>query len=166
MPVKGFKEFLAEVEADRAAGNLHERVAVYHFATVDLIASAILTSLLMEALPRVDLGKGRSIMFHKAHVPGTEDHLHFLVKGSKIAAINKSGAAHDRSQGVELQKWAINGARQHYPDFNIPDDGLIEQLYSDDQARLLVESANGQNDRVARAAQLLAVTRAIEVLRQ
>jgi len=162
--IKGFREFLSDVEAEEQAkvARGHGRLAIYHVSTDDLVASTLLKALLMEALPRIDLGKGRSILFHKAHVPDTEDHLHFLVKGRKFAAINKSGTAHDQSHGVQLQRWAINGARQHYSDFKLPPDGLIEQLYSDDQAQLLVESAGGFTDGVSGAAQTFALTMALK----
>ena len=79
-------------------------------------------------------------MHHKAHVPNTQDHLHFRVKGTNIAAINKDGSAHDRSHGVQLQKWALDGMKQHYPGFRRPDDGLIESIFAED-AVLLTEAA-------------------------
>lgn len=157
--MKSFRTYINEIDAAQSIP--HERLAIYHLATEDLVARAILGALLMEALPSVDLGKGRSIMFHKAHVPGTQDHLHFLVKGQKFAAINKDGSAHDRSHGVQLQRWAIDGAQQHYQGFSLPKDGLIEQLYSDDATQVLTEAA-GFAERISPALQLAALSEALK----
>lgn len=132
--IKGFKEYLAEQE-----GSI--RTVFYHFETTDRVAEVVIRLLLNEAKPYVDLGKGRAILHHKAHIPNTQDHLHFRVKGTNIAAINKDGSAHDKSHGVELQKWATDGAKKHYPDFHVPKDGLIESIFSDDTA-LLTETTN------------------------
>jgi hypothetical protein len=112
---------------------------IYHFETADRVAEVIVRLLLNEAKPFVDLGKGRAILHHKAHIPNTQDHLHFRVKGTNIAAINKDGSAHDKSHGIELQKWATVGAKKHYPDFKIPKDGLIESIFADD-ASVLIEA--------------------------
>ncbi len=107
---------------------LHQRMVIYHFEESDVVAQAIVRLLLNEEKPSVDLGKGRSILFHTAHVPTGEEHLHFRVKGKNIAAINKSGTAHDKSHGVKLQRWALDGMEQHYPDFKRPVDGVVECL--------------------------------------
>lgn len=107
---------------------LHQRMVIYHFEQSDEVAETIVRLLLNEEKPSVDLGKGRRILFHIAHVPTGEDHLHFRVKGKNIAAINKSGTAHDKSHGVKLQRWALDGMEQHYPGFKRPVDGVIECL--------------------------------------
>lgn len=137
--IKGFKEHLAEVEEQRITCTVF-----YHFDTSDRVAEVVIRLLLNEAKPYVDLGKGRAIMHHKAHVPNTQDHLHFRVKGTNIAAINKDGSAHDKSHGVQLQKWATDGARQHYPDFHIPDGGLIESIFAEDAVLLTEAQDHGQ----------------------
>lgn len=133
-PVKSFKDFLY----DATSGNRDVNV-IYHFETADRVAEVIVRLLLNEAKPYIDLGKGRAILHHKAHIPNTQDHLHFRVKGTNIAAFNKDGSAHDKSHGIQLQKWATDGAKKHYPDFNIPTDGLIESIFSDN-ASLLIEA--------------------------
>ena len=135
--IKGFKEHLAEVEGST-------RTVFYHFETTDRVAEVLIRLLLNEAKPYVDLGKGRAILHHKAHIPNTLDHLHFRVHGTNIAAINKDGSAHDKSHGVTLQKWATDGAKKHYPDFHIPKAGLIESIFSDDAALLTEATDHGQ----------------------
>ncbi len=106
----------------------HVKCVFYHFDPEDSVADTVVRLLLNEEKPAVELSKGRSILFHKAHVPSTQDHLHFLVKGANIAAVNKDGTAHDRSHGIQLQRWAMDGAKKHYPDFKIPKTGIIESL--------------------------------------
>lgn len=135
--MKGFKEYLGEVEGTT-------RTVFYHFETTDRVAEVVIRLLLNEAKPYVDLGKGRAILHHNAHIPNTQDHLHFRVKGTNIAAINKDGSAHDKSHGVTLQKWATDGAKRYYPDFHIPKDGLIESIFSDDAALLIEAKDCGQ----------------------
>jgi hypothetical protein len=148
--MKSFKEFLRWRKVPS------EKLVIYHFDQDDPIAEFIVRALLNEHRSSVDLGKGRSILCHKAHVPNTEDHLHFLVKGAKIAAINKSGSAHDGSHGAELQRWALDGMRQYYPNFTVPPEGLIEALMGESPSRLLTEAFDLKEVRVARADRLLA----------
>jgi hypothetical protein len=138
--IKSFREFMEIVDN---AENPPLHLAIYHLATEDADAVRTLDGLLNEAKAYVDLGKGRSIMFHKAHVPDGEDHIHFRVKGANIAALNQSGTAHDRSHGIKLQRWALDGAAAHYPDFVLPEDGLIEALIGDPHVTFLGESHAG-----------------------
>lgn len=152
--VKGFRKYIDAVE-----GKTQARYAIYHYATGDQVAELVLNELLNEAKQYVDLGKGRSIMFHKAHIPDGQDHLHFRVDGAKIAAVNKDGSAHDRSHGVQLQRWAMDGAKSHYPDFKLPKDGLIEQLHMPRDQTLLLEDME-RRVLVPAADQLLAVVKA------
>ncbi|KQI72390.1 hypothetical protein AN191_09805 [Loktanella sp. 5RATIMAR09] len=123
--LKTLKDYISEVEA-RKNDERPETVVFYHFDETDRTAEVVIRLLLNEAKPRVDLGKGRAIIHHKAHIPNNQDHLHFEVKGTRFAAINKDGTAHDRSHGIKLQRWAVDGASKHYPDFRVPKDGLIE----------------------------------------
>jgi hypothetical protein len=155
--MKSFKEFLEFVGSRKTPS---EKLVIYHFYKDDPIAEFIVRALLNEQCPSVDLGRGRSILFHKAHVPNTEDHLHFLVKGAKIAAINKSGSAHDRSHGVRLQRWALDGMKQYYPDFTVPPEGLIEALMDESSSHLLTEAFDPQEVLVPRAVRFLAEQKA------
>ena len=139
-------------------GSDREPKVFYHFDTDDLVAEFVVQALLAEARPSVDLGKGRSIIFHRANVPGVQDHLHFRVRGANIAAVNKDGTAHDRSHGVQLQRWAIDGAKEHYPGIKVPKSGLIEAL-ADSGIQTLTES-NASGVLISPAAMLTAVTKA------
>jgi hypothetical protein len=135
--IKSFKEYLAESEGST-------RTVFYHFEIEDRVAEVVIRLLLNEAKPYVDLGHGRAILHHKAHIPSTQDHLHFRVQGTNIAAINKDGSAHDKSHGLTLQKWATDGAKKHYPDFHIPKDGLIESIFSSGAALLTEGTVHGR----------------------
>ena len=137
-------------------------IAIYHYDASDLVAEIILSSLLNEAKKLADLGAGKRIAFHKAHVPNGQDHLHFLVKGASIYAINQDGSAHDQSHGVTMQKWAIIGAQKHYPAFTMPKDGLIECLF-ERQSVLLLEDASSQ-PLIAPALRTIALQKAIEII--
>jgi hypothetical protein len=143
MPSK-LREIMKAIEEARNPPGL----VIYHFDTGDALAELILTAMLNEAKSVVDLGKGRSIMFHKAHAAGGQDHLHFRVKGSNIAAVNADGTAHDRSHGIQLQRWALDGAKAHYPQIRMPKDGLIEQLIATDRQLLNEEETGPLLDRV------------------
>jgi hypothetical protein len=152
---RAFREYLSGVEAKS-----HERFVFYHFDPADRVAEVVIRLLLNEEKPSVELGKGRSILFHKAHVLNTQDHLHFQVKGAKIAAVNKDGTAHDQSHGFKLQKWAMEGAAKHYPDFKIPKDRIIEQLMAEPGNQVLNEGFVGGDINIPLAIQTLALVKA------
>jgi hypothetical protein len=137
--IKSFKEYLAETVADSAP------FAFYHFVSGDAVAATLLESLLNEGTKTHNLGKGRAIKYHTAHVPGGQDHVHFLVKGHKVTALNRDGSAHDQSHGHQLLRWQIDGLQKHYTSFVIPKDGLIEQLLGLRDSVLLSESAEDDN---------------------
>ena len=109
----------------------------------------------------MDLGQGKSIVHQKEHIPDGQDHLHFKVKSRSVYAVNKDGTAHDRSHGKKMQRWALDGAKTCYPDFKMPDNGLIEEVLANERAELLAESSGesevliSQEDR--REAALVAV---------
>ncbi len=108
-----------------------EKYALYYFDRNDAIAEIVIRLLLNEDRKSVDIGKQMCALFHKAHIPDGEDHLHFLVKGHKIASINKNGTVNDKGHGTTLLRLALNNAASHYPGFKKPRDGLIEQLMAD-----------------------------------
>ena len=133
---------VAEILGEVIRRKSRPKLAIYHFDSEDLIAPIIIRALLCEALPSVDLGKGRSIIFHKAHTGEGQDHLHFRVKGATISSVNRDGSAHDRSHGIQLQRWATDGAKAHYPGMKMPPKGLIEQLVIEpDASQFLTEGA-------------------------
>lgn len=84
------------------------------------------------------------------------------MKGAKIAAVNADGSAHDRSHGIQLQRWALDGAAKHYPDFRMPKDGLIEGLLAGSEPSLLLEGTHAEDILVSQAERLLAIAQAIK----
>ena len=164
-----WKEIVTPVEANEAlppGGGFHERLVIYHFSPADEHAQAVIEQLLSEEKKYVDVGKGRALMFHKAHVPNTDDHLHFVVKGAKVAALNKDGTAHDQSHGFQMQKWAIDGIKKHYPGFTIPKEGLIEQIMGKPEAGILNEGFTAGEILMPKANLVLAMVAIQEALAQ
>lgn len=157
--MKTYKQYLAETEAKKAPP---EKYVFVHFDENDYEAELVAYRLLGEAKKEVDLGKGRKIYFHKAHIPNTEDHLHFYVKGSKAFALNQSGTAHDRSHGVQMANWAVDAVKKHYPQFTIPKKGLIEHLLADQSGGMLCESDGKQRILVSKSEMITAITVAVQ----
>ncbi|MBV1825552.1 hypothetical protein [Komagataeibacter oboediens] len=135
----------------------------FHFDDEDVLAKLILSSILTEDKKKVDLKAGKCIYYHRAHVPGTQDHLHFYQKGSKLFALNRDGTAHDKNHGVQIPNWAQQGIKTHYPDFTIPLDGLIESLAGSKEKNLLLENKDENNvlvppDVISRAEEIIKST--------
>jgi hypothetical protein len=130
------------------AENRNEVLVFYHFEEGDNAAEMIVRLILNEEKASVDLGQGRRMLFHKARVPNTQDHIHFQVKGANIAALNKDGTAHDRSHGIQLQKWALDSMATHYPNFRRPKDGIIESLAEVTKATDLQVITEGFEERI------------------
>jgi hypothetical protein len=116
---------------------------LHHFDPADVDARDFVRLYLVEGGRTFDLGQGRAVMFHRAHVPSGQDHLHFLIKRDKLYALNRDGTAHDASHGRQMHRWAMDAVRSRYPDFQLPPQGLIESMLI--QASLLVE-ASGQQE--------------------
>jgi hypothetical protein len=133
MTMKSFKRFLR----DQSSG-----FVIYHYDTDDAEARKLIQEVLTEEKKSVELGRGKSIVHHKAHIPDGQDHLHFQVKGSNVYAVNKDGTAHDRSHGKQMQRWTLDGAALHYPGFKMPKDGLTEEILANGKAELLTESGH------------------------
>ncbi|WP_372786001.1 hypothetical protein [Phenylobacterium sp.] len=112
---------------------------VHHFSTDDAEANAAV-HYLEESGRRFDLGQGRSILFHRAHVPNTQDHVHFVQDGRKLYALNRDGTAHDASHGKQMHRWAMDAVKDRYQDFVIPKAGLIEAMFN--QVGVLIETAS------------------------
>lgn len=148
--MKGLIKRLREIEQGA------DHYVYYHYSSDDALAEFIVTNLLREAKEYVDLGKGRSLMFHKAHDGQGQDHVHFCVKKAKVYAINQDGTAHDRSHGVKMQRWALDGLEKNYPEFKRPKDGLIEALLAGPSGPMLTEGAGAADVLVPPEVQALA----------
>lgn len=150
---RGFRDYLARMDAT----SRQPVFAFYHVAGDDVLAKFILGNMLKEDRRHVDLGKGREIFFHSAHVEPGQDHLHFRQNGAKLYAVNRDGTAHDASHGKLMARWAREGMRDNYPGFTVPKDGLIEALFDAPGGTLLLEDgAAGSNVIVPRTLQRLA----------
>ena len=116
---------------------------LHHFVKADADAQDFVRRYLVEGGRTFDLGQGRAVMFHRGHVPNSQDHLHFLLNGQKLYALNRNGTAHDASHGLQMHRWAMDAVRNRYPDFKLPSRGLIESMLM--EGSLLVE-ANDQRE--------------------
>ena len=72
------------------------------------------------------IGGTYTAQLHKAHTPQSQDHLHIYSKKNQLLALNKDGSAHDRSHGTRTPNKVADALRQHYPDFVLPPDNIIE----------------------------------------
>lgn len=107
---------------------------VYAALTVDKYTIVIYTqgemnSLLTEAQPKgVPLVGVYSYRKDPPHIPSGQYHLHLFMKQNQIFAINKDGTAHDRSHGAQIPKKVADALRKEFPDWTIPESGLIESF--------------------------------------
>ena len=74
------------------------------------------------------IGGKYSAIKHPPHTSKGEYHIHIYDKGKEIGSINQSGSTHDSWHGKKIPKKAAEGLRKHFPQFNIPEDGLLESL--------------------------------------
>ena len=112
-------------------------VLVFHYFSEDDDVAVSHLRYLVESGRSYDMGKGRAVLFHRAHIPQTQDHLHFLQKGNKLYALNRDGTAHDASHGKQMHGWAMDAVKQ-FPGFQLPPRGLIESQFDD--AETLVQA--------------------------
>jgi hypothetical protein len=113
---------------------------LFHYREADAVAADRVRTYLVEGGKLILLGQGRAVRFDRAHVPGGQDHLHFLQKGDNLYALNRDGTAHDKSHGVQMFNWSIDHIQKTYPDWTIPKDGLIEAMLDRGEKSYLVEA--------------------------
>jgi len=93
-------------------------------------------SKLLQEARRQNIGKGYSISFDRntySFADTAKDHLHFLLNGQKIGAVNRDGTAHDKSHGVRIPNHMADYIRSKYPDFQIRPDNMIEGVSDQDE---------------------------------
>ena len=75
---------------------------------------------------RISIGRGYSVEKHSPHTSENQYHLHLYRKQNQLLAINKDGTAHDQSHGLEIPKYPLGYLRKNFPEFDIPENGIIE----------------------------------------
>ena len=123
------KEFLIELEE-----------FVLHVYCDDLDARIILHEAKHRGIP---IGGPYSAQYHTAHTTRSQVHIHIYYKNNQLFALNKDGSAHDRTHGFPIPNKVVKGIRQHFPDFQIPPDQIIECATLEDEATLITESCLG-----------------------
>ena len=132
--VRALLDKLAQIE------HMHEVYVFFHYDEHDVIAKRAVRQYLCEGGKTLQLGKGRSVRFDRAHVPGGQDHLHFLQKGNNLFALNRDGTAHDRSHGIQMAKWTMDYIKTNHPEWTVPKNGLIEAMLARDEKTYLIEA--------------------------
>ncbi len=139
-----------------------EKFVFFHFKSDDTVARFILAHLLVEDCKYVDLGKGREVFYHTAHVPPGQDHLHFYQNDSKLYALNRDGTAHDASHGKVMAGWARDAVKDNYPGFTLPQGGLIEAFADTGRTTLLLEEPGRQPVLLDKETQNLSEAKALQ----
>jgi len=75
-----------------------------------------------------ELIKHYSANSHKGHIPGALDHLHIYAGQTQIAAINIDGSGHDGFSGTKLPNKVVKAISAKFPEFNIPDNNILESI--------------------------------------
>ena len=123
-----FKEFMRKSERP---------VIVLHiFDEGDADALAFVSRYLIEGGRTYSIGKGYSAVFHRAHTPGTQNHLHFYLKQNHLYSINQDGTAHDASHGLKMHRQATKWISKEFPNFTVPPKGIIESMFDPIQPRM------------------------------
>ncbi len=85
--------------------------------------------MLNESLQGKNLVGGYTYDLHHPHNSSGEYHIHLRHKGNEILAMNKvSGMAHDGYHGVRIPNKAYKALRNQYPDWNWPENQILESL--------------------------------------
>lgn len=134
---KSLKQFLAQSEQQKPCFIFH------HHRANDSEAAEFLRMFLTEG-KTIRLAGGKAAVFHRAHTPSTQDHLHFYLKQNQLYAINKDGTAHDASHGLKLHNWAVDLVKSEYPNFKIPPTNVIESMFAAGYQLIVEASARRQ----------------------
>lgn len=74
--------------------------------------------------------KGYSIREDPPHTSKSLRHVHIMKKRNQFAALNLDGTAHDGYHNVRLPNYICQVLTQFYPDFKVPENGIIEAYIS------------------------------------
>jgi len=138
--VTRLRKYLDEVKNEGTEHVTNSIMIFAYFETNDAVANAVVRHYLVEGGKTFNLGRGYKAAFHRAHVPGAKDHLHFSLRGKDLYSINRDGTAHDASHGQKLHNQVVDGMKALFPDFTLPPNNIIES-YLKTSAKFLVEAA-------------------------
>lgn len=74
-------------------------------------------------------------VYHKAHIPDGQDHIHVHQRNNQLFALNVDGTAHDNSHGTRIPNRIADGLRRHFPDVTLPPNNFIESVDNNVQTR-------------------------------
>ena len=98
--IKNFSEFNQDQEAEKFLIEINKTASTLIFENNDKFSESIAEQLLKEG-KTYNINKRYSIRYDLAHVAGQKDHLHFMVKGHEIGAMNIDKTP---SHGTNLSK--------------------------------------------------------------
>lgn len=82
---------------------------------------------------------------HAGHTAAGQEHLHVYLKQNQIFSLNKDGTAHDKSHGVRIPNRVADAIRELFPDFDLPEDNLIETIAKDEDLIKRINEALGKD---------------------
>lgn len=74
----------------------------------------------------LELRKGYSLRKDSPHTPKGQPHIHLYHRNNEILAVNMDNSGHDGSHGYIIPKYPLEYIRKNFPEFNIPENGVIE----------------------------------------
>ena len=86
-----------------------------------------------------NIGSGYSIRFDRSHayVDPNRDHIHVYKKGNHLAAVNRDGSGHDGHHGKRIPSKVADFISREFPDFELPDDNILEWCELEQQAMII-----------------------------
>jgi hypothetical protein len=74
------------------------------------------------------IGGPYSARLDRSAAPGGEADLHVFMEGTQLFAMYSDGARKHGKPGYRIPNRFAKGIHQHFPNFQLPDDGILETL--------------------------------------
>jgi hypothetical protein len=74
------------------------------------------------------IGGPYSARVDRPATPSGMPDLHVFLKGTQLFAMYSDGTRRHGKPGYRIPNRVAHGIRQHFPDFQLPDDGILEAL--------------------------------------
>jgi len=83
------------------------------------------------------LPKGYYLRHDIGRVPTCQNNIHIFRKGRMVGSFNQDGSSHDNSN-FRIPKTVSDYITQHFPNFTVPDNRIVEASILKDQGMLLL----------------------------
>ncbi len=74
----------------------------------------------------ISLNSQYSANYHRAHVPGSQPHLHIYSREKELFAVNRDGSGKDGSSGKSIPNKVAKAIQKKFPEFSIPTNKILE----------------------------------------